>query len=349
MTEDMRLVPAVGADIAGHVLDDAQQGGVELAEHVDGLAGVDQRHVLRGRHDDRAGHLIPLAQRQLDVAGARRQVHHQHVEGPPRDLPQHLLQRPHQHRPAPDDRLAFLQHQADRHGGDPVGGQGQDRLAVGRLRAAGHAHHAGLRGTVDVGIQKTRPQPLLRQRHGQVRGQGGLADPALAGPHGDDGPHAGHRLRTRGRGRRGVAANLQVGRRLRRGMGGQRHGHVPRPRDPFDRGDGRRADGFHGGTAVGGHFQNEAHPPPVHAQRPDHVGGHHALPGGGIGHAGQGGQDIVAGDRHGALRSAPPDVTRGDPVGKGGARRHAPPVLVRRRAGRPRPRTPAPPPRSGLR
>ena len=80
MAEDMRLVAAVRADIGRHVLDQPEDRRLERLEHVDRLARIQQRDVLRRRDDDRAGHAGALAQRQLHVAGARRQVDDQHVE-----------------------------------------------------------------------------------------------------------------------------------------------------------------------------------------------------------------------------------------------------------------------------
>ena len=47
------------------------------------LRGVEQRDVLRRGDDHRAGHRHVLRQRELDVAGARRQVDHQVVEVAP--------------------------------------------------------------------------------------------------------------------------------------------------------------------------------------------------------------------------------------------------------------------------
>src|SRR5437879_1805093 len=49
--EDLLPVAALGADVVGHVLDDAEDRDVDLLKHRQALAGVDQRDVLRGRHD----------------------------------------------------------------------------------------------------------------------------------------------------------------------------------------------------------------------------------------------------------------------------------------------------------
>ena len=51
VTEDLDPLPGVGGDEPGHVLDDAEDGDVELLEHRDRLAGVFERDLL-GRGDD---------------------------------------------------------------------------------------------------------------------------------------------------------------------------------------------------------------------------------------------------------------------------------------------------------
>ena len=136
------------------------------------------------------GQLRALAQRQLDVPRARRQVDDQHVQLAPVHLPQQLLQRAHDHRAAPDHRLVLLQHQPDRHHGDAMRLQRDDRLAIGRGGPLRHAHHARLRRAVDIGIQQPDPPPLPRQRHGKVGRDGGFAHAALARGDGDDAVHA---------------------------------------------------------------------------------------------------------------------------------------------------------------
>ena len=47
MTENIVTAATVGADEVAHILDDAEYGNIHLAEHVQALAGIDQRQVLR--------------------------------------------------------------------------------------------------------------------------------------------------------------------------------------------------------------------------------------------------------------------------------------------------------------
>ena len=80
VAEDVLGVAAVRADVDAHVLDDADDRHADLLEHLEALARVDQRDVLRRGDDHGAGDRHLLRQRQLDVAGARRHVDDQVVE-----------------------------------------------------------------------------------------------------------------------------------------------------------------------------------------------------------------------------------------------------------------------------
>ena len=110
-------------------------GNADLLEHLEPLAGVDQRDVLGRGDDDRAGHRHALGERQLDIAGAGGQVHHQVVDLAPLGLVQQLLQRLGHHRPAPHHRGVRVDQEADRHGLDAVALHRLDALAVASIPA----------------------------------------------------------------------------------------------------------------------------------------------------------------------------------------------------------------------
>jgi hypothetical protein len=98
----------------------AQDRDSDLLEHLEALARVDERDVL-GRGDDdgaRDGHL--LRERELDVAGAGRQVDHEVVEVAPLGLAEQLLERLGHHRAAPDHRRVRLDEEAHAHRLDSV-------------------------------------------------------------------------------------------------------------------------------------------------------------------------------------------------------------------------------------
>ena len=112
-----------------------------------------------------------LAQRDRDVAGARRQVEQQHVEVAPVDVGEHLHQRPVEHRAAPGDDLvaARLEH-ADRDHRDAATAVGHRHDQVVDLGGAGvgDAEHRGDRVAVDVGVDDADLEALLghRERRG---------------------------------------------------------------------------------------------------------------------------------------------------------------------------------------
>ena len=185
VTEDVGALPALGAHEIAHVLDDAEHRHIDLAEHVEALAGIDQRQVLRGRDDDGARQRHLLGHGELHVARAGRHVDDEHVEVAPVDVAQHLGQRRDHHRPAPDDRRALIDQEAHGHGAETVGLHGPQRVAVRDLRPAGQAQQARLRGAIDVGVEDAGLEPDRLQAQRQIDGGGRLADAALARCYGD--------------------------------------------------------------------------------------------------------------------------------------------------------------------
>ncbi len=181
-------MPAVRADMHGHVLDHPQHRDIHLAEHLHPLFRVQQRKVLRRGHDHRTGHRHLLRQGQLDVAGARRHVDHQVVEVVPGGLGHQLQQRTGDHRATPYHRRVVVGEKRHRHDFHAMRTQRHEPLLVADLRPGpfGDTEHHALAGAIDVGIQDTHPRPFTGQGQGQVGGGGGLAHTALARGHGHD-------------------------------------------------------------------------------------------------------------------------------------------------------------------
>ena len=128
-----------------------------------------------------------LGERHRDVAGAGRQVDQQVVELAPVHVLEELADRLVQHRPAPGDRLVLLvEEELDRDRLDAAGGVERQDLALGRHhRAAVHAEHARDRVAPHVGVERGGRVALGLERRGQVGGDRGLADAALAGADAD--------------------------------------------------------------------------------------------------------------------------------------------------------------------
>ena len=205
MAEDFGAMPAVGAVEVAHVLDDAQHRHVDPLEHVEPPSGVQEGDVLGRRHQDGARQRHALRHGELGVAGAGRHVHHQHVELAPLNVAQHLLERPHHHRPAPDHRRVLGDQEADGHALDAIVLHRDQDLAVGRGGPAGNPHHPRHRRPVDIGVEHADLVAGGGEPEGEVDGDGRFADTALARGHGDDGADARHQgllrlgLRTRRR------------------------------------------------------------------------------------------------------------------------------------------------------
>ena len=83
LAEDVLGVAALGTHVQRHVLDDAEDRDADLLEHLQALARVEQRDVLRRGDDHGAGDRDLLREREVDVAGSGRQVDDQVVEVAP--------------------------------------------------------------------------------------------------------------------------------------------------------------------------------------------------------------------------------------------------------------------------
>jgi len=69
------LAATLAKEVAGHILQHADDGHVELLEHGQAAPRVVYSNALRLRDDNRAGQRHRLGQAELRVTGARRQVH----------------------------------------------------------------------------------------------------------------------------------------------------------------------------------------------------------------------------------------------------------------------------------
>ena len=143
--ERVRGLAAMRADVGRHVLDQAEHRHAHLVEQVDRAPRVDQRQVLRGRHDHRAGRPRVLDQRQLHVAGAGRQVDDQKLGVAPVGLDQ-LGERARRHRPAPGERVAGRDQLAQRQEADAMGLDRDQLVVVGGRPARALPSSVGCEG-----------------------------------------------------------------------------------------------------------------------------------------------------------------------------------------------------------
>ena len=177
---------ASGAEhVAAHVLDHAEQAHVGLARHGRGARGDVLCKLLRRRHDDHLCTREQLAERDGDVARAGGHVHDEHVDVAPVNVGEELLERTMEHRAAPHHRLVAVEEEADRHELQAVLDRWDDHL-VDRDRLLVDVQDVRDRVPVDVGVEDADALAQLRERDAEVRGERGLADPALAGGDRDD-------------------------------------------------------------------------------------------------------------------------------------------------------------------
>ena len=261
-----------------------------------------QRHVLRGRDDDRAGDRVLLGQRQLHVAGAGRQVDDQGVELAPGDLAHQLLQRAHQHRPrqitaSPSFSISPIDISVT-----PWACSGRIVLPSGERGRSLDAHHPRLARPVDVGVEQPGALALQGERHRQVGSHRRLADAALARRDGDDPPHPRHRGGAGLGGR--MPADLEVGRRWRRGrpLRGQQRRDPCDPRQRRDRRLGGGAGRLEPGALGRVDLEQEAHLAALDRERPHHVRVDEAAAAAGHRHGAERIEDGLAGHGHGRLR-----------------------------------------------
>ena len=184
--EDFRAVSAGRAGEVAHVLDNPENGNVHLAEHVESLAGVDERQILWCGDDHGAGERRPLGERKLDIAGPRRQIDDHDVGLAPRHLAQHLFQGALHHRTAPHHGLVLSDQEADRHRRDAVGHLRIEQRPVS-LGLARQSEEARRRRTVDVRVKENDLAAPGCQGQRQVGRGGRLADATLAAGHRHDG------------------------------------------------------------------------------------------------------------------------------------------------------------------
>ena len=159
------LVPQCGHWKVAHVLDDAEHGHVDLLEH---------RQPRRASISDRScgvetmtapfsGTFCASVSCASPVPGGMSTTSTSSV--PQTHVAQHLGDRRHHHRPAPDHRGVFLDQEADRHDRQAEAFD-RDHLAIlGQLRLVADAGQPRHRRAVDVGVE----QPDLEAEIAQSR------------------------------------------------------------------------------------------------------------------------------------------------------------------------------------
>ena len=188
--ELVALLGCIRRDEGRHVLHDTQHGHTELLEHRQAAPRVLKGDHLGRRHDDHASHGDRLGQAELGIAGARRQVNHEHIPLAPLHLVEELANDAVEHRAAPDHGLMGIDQQAHRDHGDAAAlDRGQDLVIAAAPHLGGlvgHPQHRRGIGAIDIRIEQADLEAAFGQGAGQVHRHGALAHAPFAAAHGDD-------------------------------------------------------------------------------------------------------------------------------------------------------------------
>ena len=184
LAEGIELLPAVGTGDIAHVLHQAHNGDVHHLGHFHGLLHHHAHQLLGAGHDDDAVHRQGLEHVQGYVAGSGRHIHEHIVHVLPQHVPPELLHHAADDGAAPDDGVSLvLQQQIYAHQLDAgAGDDGEDGILGGRGPAM-DTEGLGDGGTGDVGVQHRHIVAPALHGDGQLAGDHGLADAALAGHH----------------------------------------------------------------------------------------------------------------------------------------------------------------------
>ena len=198
MPEDLVPLIAIGTDEIAHVLDDPQDRNLQLLEHLEPFARIDEAHVLRRRHDNHPRHAHHLGHRKLRITGTRRQIDDEIVQLSPLNISGKLADELVHHRTSPDDRTVGIREKAHRDHLHSMTLERQDLIVLPHLGLALDAKHHRHARAEYIRIDQADSCPGGLQREGQVDRGRRLSDPALAAGHRDNILHPGQR-RTAGR------------------------------------------------------------------------------------------------------------------------------------------------------
>ena len=176
-------MPTLRADIQAHILHQSHHWHLELLEHVDRLARINQRHILWGRDNHRAIQHFLLPERELHIPSPGRQINDQDIKLAPVHIRKHLLHRAHKHRPAPDNSLLLVHHQTKRHHLKAMRLRRHDAPVWRLTWPPRHTEHSRLARPVKIRIQYPDTLPSSRQRHSKVHTYSRFTNAAFARAH----------------------------------------------------------------------------------------------------------------------------------------------------------------------
>ncbi len=181
VSKNIRTCAATWAKKIAHVLDHAEHRHVNALEHCNAPARVNQREVLRRGNDDCTFQWHLLRNCELCVAGAGRHVDDHEVKLAPLHFSQHLRDRRHHHRSAPNHWRFFIDQKSNRHDGESITFDRLETSAADRLWLFLDGQQFWQRRPINVGVEHADFQPKVPQSEGEIDRRGRLADATFAG------------------------------------------------------------------------------------------------------------------------------------------------------------------------
>ena len=184
--EDVGDFAAVRAGESAHVLNDAQNGKIQLAAEIDGTADVRRGDFLRRRDDDGFRVRNHLADAERFVACSGRAVDDEIVEFAPFDIRDELLDGALLHGATPDDGIVVaMKEEGDGDDGDACGMDGNDFVVFCFRHGVLKLQHGGNRRAVQIDVEQTDLVPFHGEADGEIDGACAFANTAFAREHDD--------------------------------------------------------------------------------------------------------------------------------------------------------------------
>ena len=168
-----------------HVFDQAQNRHVHLLKHGNPFADHSERCLLGCGDNNAAIQRNSLAKRKLSIPCPGWQIYQKEIQLPPLDGANELLDRLHDHRSAPDNRLVAVQQKTHAHEFHAMIGRRHHFLLLADGRALLDSHHQRDAWSIDVTIQQTDTSTELIQGTRQINGKRRFTYPTFAAGHGD--------------------------------------------------------------------------------------------------------------------------------------------------------------------
>ena len=167
-TKDIRLRVTLRTDKSAHIFDDACGRNMKFFEHIQRPSAVIEGNFLRCRDGNTCCYRYRLSQCQLCITCSWRHIDDKHIQFRPEDISQELLDRLHDHRTSPDQRLSRLHQRTHRHHLYTISFHWHHFVALNFRFLIIHTHHPRNVWSIDIGVKEADFFTLHRHRDCQV-------------------------------------------------------------------------------------------------------------------------------------------------------------------------------------